>query len=109
MSLRSSSTKSSSTSEPISFTLKPRNRKVRLSATHVTATPDETQYALCQRIAQIAHLNMSRLRVTVEGSGTVVDARVHTENPPKVADIQTENLVLLVKDLGIPTKRCVKL
>jgi hypothetical protein len=98
MSQRSST--GTTASSPITFTLKPRNRKLRLSATHVTATPDEIQYALCQRIAQIAHLKMSRLRVTVEANGRVVDARQHGENPPVVADIQGEQPVLLVKDLG---------
>lgn len=88
-------------STPLTFTLKPRARNVRLSATHVTATPDETQYALCQRIAEIAHLPMSRLRVTFESAADrVLDKRFYATDAPKVEDIADQERTLLIKDLG---------
>jgi hypothetical protein len=99
MSQRTSS--SQTTSGPITFTLKPRNRGIRLSATHVTATADETQHVLCQRIARIANLKPTRLRVTLETNGRVIDARTHRDNPPMVRDLEGEEPVLLIKDLGI--------
>ena len=99
MTTRSPTTSPSSV--PITFTLKPRTRGLRLSATHITAQPDETQYALCHRIAQIAHLKLNRVRVTLEESNRVIDARQHHEHPPTVGDIEGENVTLLIKDLGL--------
>lgn len=89
-------------SEPITFTLKPRNKSIRLSKTEITASPDETQHDLSKRIAEIAHLPIARLRVEFESaSKRVLDKRVHRDSPPKVEDIaDTEGTVLIVKDLG---------
>jgi hypothetical protein len=84
----------------VEFTLKPRNSKLRLSATHITATTDESQHLLCKRIADIAHLPTNRLRVVFENSNRVIDKRAYKENPPKVRDITNEGTVLIVKDLG---------
>ena len=89
-------------SEPITFTLKPRNKSIRLSKTEITASPDETQHDLSKRIAEIARLPIARLRVEFESaSKRVLDKRVHRDSPPKVEDIaDTEGTVLIVKDLG---------
>ena len=84
----------------IEFTLKPHSSKIRLSATHITATEDETQHSLCKRIADIAHLPLNRLRVTFEKSNRVIDKRFHADTVPKVADIANEDNVLIIKDLG---------
>lgn len=86
---------------PITFTLKPRNRNLRLSAATITATPEETQHDLSKRIATIANLPLSRLRVVFESSNQVLDKRVHKDSPPKVGDIPDEETVLLIKDLGM--------
>jgi hypothetical protein len=86
---------------PITFTLKPRNKTLRLSATHITAAPDETQHDLSKRIARIAGLHIDRLRVTFESSNRVLDKRIHKDSPPKVEDIETEDPVLIIKDLGL--------
>jgi hypothetical protein len=85
---------------PITFTLKPRSKSLRLSATHVTATPADTQHELSTRIAKIANLPLNRLRVTFESSNRVLDTRIHRDSPPQVEGIEDEGTVLLVKDLG---------
>jgi hypothetical protein len=85
----------------ITFTLKPRDRNLRLSATNITSTPEETQHDLSKRIATIVRLPLSRLRVTFESSNKVLDKSAHKDSPPKVGDIPDEGTVLLVKDLGI--------
>ena len=91
---------------PITFTLKPRNKSIRPSATHITATPEETQHDLSERIAKIANLPLDRLRVTFETSNQVLDKRIHQDNPPKVEDLPDEGDVLVIKDLGnSPPKR----
>jgi len=85
---------------PITYTLKPRNKSIRLSTTEITAVPDDTQHDLSKRIAEIAHLPIDRLRVEFE-SKRVLDKRLHRDSPPKLEDIQdTEGAVLIVKDLG---------
>jgi hypothetical protein len=86
----------------LQFTLKPRSSNLRLSATHVTATLDDTQHLLCKRIADIAHLPLNRLRATFETSNRVIDKRVHSDTPPKVRDLVDEGTVLVIKDLGTP-------
>jgi hypothetical protein len=86
----------------VEFTLKPRSSKLRLSATHVTASMDESQHLLCKRIAEIAHLPLNRLRVSFETSNLVVDKRVHKDEPPKIRDIANAGTVLIIKDLGTP-------
>lgn len=88
----------------VEFTLKPRSSKLRLSATHVTASMDESQHLLCKRIAEIAHLPLNRLRVTFETSNLVVDKRVHKDEPPKIRDIANAGTVLIIKDLGTPSR-----
>jgi len=91
-------------SEPITFTLKPRTKSLRLSQTEITATPDETQHDFCKRIAEIARLPLDRLRVEFESESKtkrVLDKRVHADHPPKLEDIpDSEGTVLIVKDLG---------
>jgi 3-oxo-5-alpha-steroid 4-dehydrogenase len=84
----------------IEFTLKPRSSKLRLSATHITATADESQHSLCKQIADIAHLPLNRLRVTFETSNRVIDKRFHPDTAPKVGDVANEGNVLIIKDLG---------
>ena len=86
---------------PLTFKLRSRTKKLRLSADEVTAIPDETQHELSKRIAQIAGLSFDRLRVTFESSNKVLDKRYHHANPPRVADIEEEEPVLLIKDLGM--------
>jgi hypothetical protein len=83
------------------FTLKSRSKRLNLSATHITATGEETQHDFAKRIAQISKLPLSRLRVTFEPSNRVLDKRHHPDSPPKVADIEDEGTVILVKDLGL--------
>lgn len=85
---------------PATFTLKSRSRHIRLSATHITAAPDETQHELSKRIAAIAGLPLNRLRTTFETSNRVLDKRIHSDSPPKVEDIPEEDTVLIIKDLG---------
>ena len=89
---------------PLTFTLKPRTKSVRLSTTHITSTPEETQHDLSKRVATIANLPLNRLRVTFETSNRVLDKRIHQDSPPKVEDIPDEETVLIIKDLG-PTTR----
>jgi hypothetical protein len=84
----------------VTFTLKPRTRKVRLSETTVVVNLDDTQHDLCKKIAKISRLPINRLRITFENSARVVDARTHPQDPPKVRDIAAEGTVLVVKDLG---------
>jgi hypothetical protein len=87
-------------SGPITYTLKPRNKSIRLSTTEITADPDDTQHDLSKRIAEIAHLPLDRLRVEFE-SKRVLDKRLHRDSPPKLEDIpDAEGTVLIVKDLG---------
>jgi hypothetical protein len=87
-------------SDPITYTLKPRNKSIRLSTTEITAAPDDTQHDLSKRIAEIAHLPIDRLRVEFE-SKRVLDKRLHRDSPPKLEDIpDTEGTVLILKDLG---------
>jgi len=85
----------------VEYTLKPRSRNVRLSTTQITATPDETQQDVCTRIATIANLPLSRLRVTLETSNRVLDKHVHADMAPKMGDLPDDETVLVVKDLGI--------
>ena len=87
-------------STPITFTLKPRSKKIRLSKTQVSATADETQHELSKRVAEIAGLPLERLRATFEKSNKVLDKRTHQESPPTVGDIPDDETVLLIKDLG---------
>ena len=88
---------------PITFTLKPHNRNVHLSATHITSFLEETQHDLSKRIARIANLSLSRLRATFESSNRVLDKRIHRDSPPRVEDIPSEEgTVLIIKDLGSP-------
>ena len=87
-------------SDPIIYTLKPRNKSIRLSTTQITAAPDDTQHDLSKRIAEIAHLPISRLRIEFE-SKRVLDKRLHRDSPPKLEDIpDTEGTELIVRDLG---------
>jgi hypothetical protein len=86
---------------PLTFTLKARTKRLRLSATEVTANSDETQHELSKRIAKIAGLKFDRLRVTFEGSNKVLDKRYHRDEAPTVADIEEEQPVLFIKDLGM--------
>jgi hypothetical protein len=90
-----------SQNHPATFTLKSRSRHIHLSATDITATPDETQHELSKRIATIAGLSLDRLRVTFETSNRVLDKRTHRDSPPKVEDIPEEDTVLIIKDLGL--------
>ena len=85
----------------MTFTLKSRSKNIRLSATHITVTPDETQHELSKRVAQIAGLSFDRLRVTFENSNKPLDKRTHRDSPPTVADIPDDESVLVIKDLGI--------
>ena len=89
---------------PLTFTLKARNKDIRLSATHITSTREETQHDLSKRIATIASLPLNRLRVTCETSNRVLDKRIHQDSPPKVKDIPDEGTVLIIKDLGRTTE-----
>jgi hypothetical protein len=84
----------------IEYTLKPRSPSVRLSATTITTSPDETQSHFCQRIATMAKLPLSRLRVTLEKSNKVIDKRAHADAVPKIEDLPDDETVVLVKDLG---------
>jgi hypothetical protein len=84
----------------IEYTLKPRSSSVRLSATTITTSPDETQSHFCQRIATMAKLPLSRLRVTLEKSNKVIDKRAHADAVPKIEDLPDDETVVLVKDLG---------
>ena len=89
-------------SGPITYTLKPRNKSIRLSTTEIAAAPDDTQHDLSKRIAEIARLPINRLRVEFE-SKRVLDKHLHRDSPPKLEDISdTEGTVLIVKDLGPP-------
>jgi hypothetical protein len=103
-----STTANNPTPEPvIIFSIRARNpRTLTLSATHVTATLDETQNVLCERIAQIAGLPLNRVRATFENSRRALDKRFHADSPPKVRDIANEGTVLVIKDLGIRTFNC---
>jgi len=87
---------------PVTFTLKPRGKGLKLAATHITADPNETQYDFAKRVAQAARLPITRLRATLEPSNRVLDKRSHADNPPKVSDLVGDDgePVLLVKDLG---------
>ena|SRR5436190_629477 len=91
---------------PLTFTLKPHNGNIRLSATHITSNPEETQHDLAKRIAAIANLSLHRLRVTFETSNRVLDKRIHQDSPPKVGDIPDEETVLIIKDLGRTRRKC---
>jgi len=86
---------------PVEYTLKPRSHSVRLSTTQITVTPDETQHDVSERIATIANLPLSRLRVNLETSNQVLDKRVHADAAPKMGDLLDDETVLVVKDLGI--------
>jgi len=87
-------------SGPIIYTLKSRNKSIRLSTTEIAAAPDDTQHDLSKRIAEIAHLPIDRLRVEFE-SKRVLDKRLHRDSPPRLEDIpDTEGTALIVKDLG---------
>jgi len=100
--MQRSSTSEGHSKDVVEFTLKPaRSSKVRLSATHVTASMDESQHLLCKRIAEIAHLPLNRLRGVFETSNLVVDKRAHKDEPPKVRDIANAGTVLIIKDLGM--------
>lgn len=96
----SSTMRSRSRDSPLTFTLKSNNRNIRLSETHITSNPEETQHDLSRRIAKIANLPLDRLRVTSETSNRVLDKRIHQESPPRVGDIADEGAVLIIKDLG---------
>ena len=85
---------------PITFSLRSRTRRLRLSEANVSIFPNETQYALCKQIAKLAHLPVNRVRVTFEHSGVAIDRRFYQEDPPRVRDIASEWTALLVKDLG---------
>jgi hypothetical protein len=89
------------------FSLRARNpRTLALSATHVTATLDETLNVLCERIAQIAGLPLNRLRATFETSHRALDKRFHPDSPPTVRDVApNDGTVLVIKDLGTPNFR----
>jgi hypothetical protein len=90
---------------PLTFTLKPSNRNIRLSATHITSTPEETQRDLAKRIATIANLPLDRLRVTFGTSNGALDKRIHRDSPPKVEDMPDDGTVLIIKDLGQTPRR----
>jgi hypothetical protein len=104
MRVQTSTNNNNSTEEPvIEFSLRARNPKtLRLSATHITASLDETQNVLSKRIAEIAGLPIDRLRVTFENSQRVLDKRYHPDSPPKVRDIADQGTALVIKDLGTP-------
>ena len=89
-------------SPTLTFTLKPRGKGLKLSATHITADPNETQHDFAKRVAEAARLPITRLRATLEPSNRVLDKRSHAENPPKVSDFVGDQgeAILLVKDLG---------
>ena len=87
--------------DTLTFTLKPRG-KLRISATHITADPNETQCEFAKRVAKTVRLPISRLRATLEPSKRVLDKQSHADNPPKVSDFVGDQgePVLLIKDLG---------
>jgi hypothetical protein len=84
----------------IEYTLKPRSSSVRFSTTTITTTPNETQSHFCLRISILAKMPLSRLRVTLEKSKTVIDKRAHADAVPKIEDLPEDETVVLVKDLG---------
>jgi hypothetical protein len=87
-------------SAEIEYTLKPRSSSIRFSTPTITTSPDETQSHFCLRIAIMAKMPVSRLRVTLEKSNKVIDKRAHADAVPKIEDLPEDETVVLVKDFG---------